>query len=51
MRRSYATNLYKTGMGIKAIQEKTRHSNIEVLTRHYIDDDEPAAPYFAKMLA
>jgi len=50
-RRTYATGLYKSGMGIKAIQEKTRHSSIEVLIKHYIHDEEPAAPYLAKMLA
>lgn len=50
-RRSYATCLYKSGMGIKAIQEKTRHANIEVLVKHYIHDEEPASPYFAKMLS
>jgi len=50
-RRSYATCLYKSGMGIKAIQEKTRHANIEVLVKHYIHDEEPAGPYFERMLA
>ena len=50
-RRSYATLLYKSGMGLKAIQAKTRHSSMEVLTRHYIDDSEPASPYLAKALA
>lgn len=49
-RRSYATALYKSGMGLKAIQEKTRHANIEVLTRHYISDEEPASGYFDKIL-
>ena len=49
-RRSYATCLYKSGMGIKAIQEKTRHANIEVLVKHYIHDEEPASPYFARIL-
>jgi integrase/recombinase XerD len=49
-RRSYATALYKSGMGIKAIQEKTRHTNIDVLVRHYIHDEELASPYFEKML-
>lgn len=49
-RRSYATCLYKSGMGIKAIQEKTRHSNITTLTKHYIHDDEPATPYLSKIL-
>ncbi len=49
-RRSYATALYKSGMGFKAIQEKTRHANIEVLMKHYVDDSEPAGPHFDKIL-
>ena len=49
-RRSYATALYKSGMGPKAIQEKTRHANIEVLTKHYISDEEPASGYLSKIL-
>jgi integrase/recombinase XerD len=49
-RRSYATALYKSGMGLKAIQEKTRHASMEVLTRHYISDEAPASPYFDKIL-
>jgi len=49
-RRSYATALYKSGMGLKAIQEKTRHANIEVLTRHYISDEEPASPHVDRIL-
>jgi integrase len=50
-RRSYATGLYKIGMGIKAIQEKTRHASIETLVKHYICDSEPATLYLDKMLA
>ncbi len=50
-RRSYATLLYKSGMKIKAIQEKTRHASIEVLVKHYIHDNELASPYFATVLA
>ena len=50
-RRSYATALYKSGMKLKAIQEKTRHSSIEVLTKHYISDEEPASPYFEKIFS
>ncbi len=50
-RRSYATLLYKSGMKLKAIQEKTRHASIEVLVKHYIHDNEPASPYFAAVLA
>jgi integrase/recombinase XerD len=49
-RRSYASALYKSGMGLKAIQEKTRHASLEVLTRHYIDDSEPASGYLTKIL-
>lgn len=49
-RRSYASCLYRSGMGLKAIQEKTRHASLEVLTRHYIDDSAPASPFFAKIL-
>ena len=49
-RRSYATNLYKQGMGITAIQAKTRHENVETLLKHYVDD-EPANKYIEKILA
>ena len=50
LRRTYATLLNKAGMGLKAIQLKTRHASIETLTRHYIDDSEPAGPYLQKIL-
>lgn len=50
-RRSYATILSKSGMGLKAIQVKTRHSNIETLAKHYIDDSEPATPYLQAAFA
>jgi integrase len=49
-RRTYASMLYRSGMGLKAIQGKTRHASLEVLTKHYIDDSEPAAGYLAKAL-
>lgn len=49
-RRTYASMLYRSGMGLKAIQGKTRHASLEVLTRHNIDDAEPAAGYLAKAL-
>ena len=49
-RRTYATLLYKSGMKLKALAEKTRHSSIEILAKHYINDEEPASPYFVKML-
>jgi len=50
MRRTYASTLYKSGLGLKAIQTKTRHANIEVLLKHYIDDSAPASPHLAKIL-
>ena len=49
-RRSFATLLYKQGMKIKAIQAKTRHASIEVLVKYYIHDEEPASPYFERLL-
>ena len=49
-RRTYATMLYKSGMGLKAIQSKTRHASIETLTKHYIHDEDPASPYLEKVL-
>lgn len=51
LRRTYATLLNKAGMGLKAIQLKTRHASIETLTKHYIDDSEPAGPYLQRILA
>jgi len=48
-RRSYATALYRSGMKIKAIQEKTRHASIDTLVKHYIHDEEPATPYLDKV--
>jgi len=49
-RRSYATVLYKSGMKLKAIQQLTRHANIETLCKHYVDDSEAASPYLAVAL-
>lgn len=52
MRRTYATTmLYKSGMGIKAIQAATRHASFEVLWKHYINDTESPVPFIAKALA
>ena len=50
-RRSYATLLYRSGMKIKAIQEKTRHASVETLMKHYVSDEEPATPYLQEALA
>ena len=49
-RRTYATLLYREGMKIRAIQEKTRHSNVETLMKHYVHDDDQASPYLVKIL-
>lgn len=49
-RRTYATLLYREGMKIRAIQEKTRHSNVETLMKHYVHDDDQASPYLEKIL-
>jgi integrase/recombinase XerD len=50
LRRSYATGLYKSGMGIKAIQHMTRHASVETPMKHYVYDDELATPYLDKLL-
>jgi integrase len=50
-RRTYATCLYRAGMGIKAIQAKTRHANIETLVKHYIYEVEDASPYINKIIS
>jgi len=50
MRRSYITQLYRSGMKLKALQAKSRHKSLDVLIGHYIDDSEPAAPYLARIL-
>jgi len=50
-RRTYATCLYRAGMGIKAIQAKTRHANISTLVKHYIYEVEDASPYLKKLIS
>jgi integrase len=50
-RRTYATCLYRAGMGIKAIQAKTRHANIGTLVKHYIYEVEDASPYLKKLIS
>jgi integrase len=50
LRRTYATLLYRDGMGIRGIQQKTRHSNIETLAKHYLYDDDQATPYLTKII-
>jgi hypothetical protein len=49
-RRSYITQLYRSGMKLKALQKKSRHRSLDVLINHYIDDSESAALYLAKIL-
>ena len=48
-RRSYATILYDGGMGIKAIQRKMRHKNINITAEYYIHDEENAEGYLKKL--
>lgn len=48
-RRTYATILYRSGMKVKALQEKTRHKSRDILLDHYISDSESARPCFAKI--
>ena len=50
-RRTYATCLYRAGMGIKAIQVKTRHASIETHVKHYIHDFEDASPYLKRLIS
>ena len=50
LRRTYATGLMRSGMDLKSVQMKTRHSNIETLARHYLDSSEPAREYLDKMI-
>ena len=50
-RRTYATCLYRAGMGIKAIQAKTRHASIGTLVKHYIYEVEDASPYLKKLIS
>ena len=49
-RRSYATALYKSGMGLKAVQAKTRHASLDVLIKHYVFDEEPARGHLDQVL-
>jgi integrase len=50
-RRTYATLLYQGGMKLRAVQNLTRHANIETLCKHYIDDNEPASPVLERIFA
>lgn len=47
LRRSIITNLSKAGMRIKALQNFSRHSSVNTLLKHYVDDEEPAKKYFS----
>ena len=49
-RRTFLTQLSKLGMGVRAIQHHSRHSNVETLMDHYIDDTESTRPYLDKLL-
>ena len=49
-RRTFITQLCKLGMPIHAVQEHSRHSNIETMTSHYVDDRQPVRPYLDTLL-
>jgi integrase len=49
-RRTYATCLYRAGMGIKAIQAKTRHASVDTLVKHYIYEVEDVSQYVKKII-
>ena len=49
LRRTYATELYKNGMGIKGVQMKLRHDGSLVTMQRYISDEEPAEPILNKI--
>jgi len=50
LRVSFAGRLYELGMKSKAIQEKTRHANIDSLLSNYFHDEDISSPYFSRML-
>jgi integrase len=49
-RRSYLTLLSRNGMSLRAIQGISRHSNIETLAKHYLDDTESPKEYLDKIM-
>ncbi len=49
LRRSIITNLSKAGMRVKALQKFSRHSSVNTLLKHYVDDEEPARNYADKL--
>lgn len=50
LRRSIITNLSKAGMRVKALQKFSRHSSVNTLLKHYVDDEEPARNYADKIV-
>jgi integrase/recombinase XerD len=50
-RHSYISLLYKKGMGLKAIQNKSRHAGIDMLVNTYIHDDDRASNYLKKVFS
>lgn len=50
-RRTFLTLLSKNGMSVRALQQHSRHSSIETLMKHYVDDSESSKPYLDKILA
>ena len=42
LRRTYATMLYRKGVGVVAVSQLTRHKSVNTLVTHYVDDRQRA---------
>jgi len=49
-RRTFCTQLIRLGMKPHQVQEHSRHSSIETLLTHYVDDRQSTAPYLDTLL-
>jgi integrase len=49
MRRTYAAELYRNGMGIKGVQYKLRHEGDLMTMQRYIYDEDKAEPVLKKI--
>lgn len=49
-RRTYLTLLSKEGMSVRALQQHSRHSSVETLMTHYVDDRESTRSYLDRIM-
>ena len=49
-RRTYLTLLSKEGMSVRALQQHSRHSSVETLMKHYVDDRESTRSYLDRIM-